>query len=116
VLVNALSPPAFRGETTRYSRPGRIPTSVNVPARDLLDPDGRLRSAPGVEARLQAGGALDGRPVIAYCGAGISAALVAFALTRAGRDDVALYDGSLAEWSADPRLPLEVGPPAATSP
>jgi len=26
----------------------------------------------------------------------------------AGREDVAIYDGSLEEWSADPSLPLEV--------
>ena len=47
--------------------------------------------------------------MIAYCGAGISATSDALALALLGRDDVAIYDGSLREWAADPDLPLETG-------
>lgn len=37
-LVNALSPEAFRGEGPgAYSRPGRIPGSVNVPWNGLVN-------------------------------------------------------------------------------
>ena len=37
--VNALSPEQHAGTGgTSYGRPGRIPGSVNVPARNLLDP------------------------------------------------------------------------------
>lgn len=32
---------------------------------------------------------------------------VALALVMLGCDNVALYDGSLAEWTADPALPME---------
>jgi thiosulfate/3-mercaptopyruvate sulfurtransferase len=46
--------------------------------------------------------------VVAYCGGG-SATMVVFALTLLGREEVRLYDGSVAEWSADSSLPLEVG-------
>jgi thiosulfate/3-mercaptopyruvate sulfurtransferase len=117
VLVNTLSPAAFRGETTRYGRPGRIPTSVNVPAGALLDPErGTFRPPVELEQLLDEAGVTTERPLIAYCGGGISAAAVAFALTALpglGRYDVALYDGSLAEWSSDPGLPLETGTPAA---
>ncbi len=41
-----------------------------------------------------------------YCGGGIAAAGTAFALRRAGHPDVAVYDGSLDEWAADPHAPL----------
>jgi thiosulfate/3-mercaptopyruvate sulfurtransferase len=110
-LVNALSERVFRGEgPTSYSRPGRIPRSVNVPWADLVDPDThRFRSPSQLAARLDAAGARAGTPVIAYCGGGISATVDVFALSLVGRDDVRLYDGSLTEWTADPSLPVDVG-------
>jgi thiosulfate/3-mercaptopyruvate sulfurtransferase len=40
---------------------------------------------------------------------GVSAAVVAHALSITGRDDVAIYDGSLEEWSTDAELALELG-------
>src|SRR4051812_17166053 len=51
-LLNALAPDVFRGETNRYGRAGRIPGSVNVYAKHLLDPQtGRLK--PESELREQ---------------------------------------------------------------
>ena len=110
-LVNALTPPVFRGEgPSSYSRPGRIPGSVNAPWTALIDPDtNRFRSAPELRHALEAAGALGERPVIAYCGGGISATVDLFALSLVGRDDARLYDGSLTEWTRDPALPVEVG-------
>ncbi|XVV08672.1 TIGR03618 family F420-dependent PPOX class oxidoreductase [Actinoplanes sp. CA-131856] len=106
----ALNPEAFRGEVpTRYSRRGHLPGSGNLPARLLNAPDGRLlppaQLKPVLSELLN-----DPRPLWLYCGGGISAAGLALALAVAGRNDVALYDGSLEEWSADPSLPLTVGP------
>jgi thiosulfate/3-mercaptopyruvate sulfurtransferase len=110
-LVNALTPPVFRGEgQSSYSRPGRIPTSVNAPWTALIDPDtNRFRSEPELRHALEAAGAFGERPVIAYCGGGISATVDLFALSLLGRDDARLYDGSLTEWTRDPALPVEVG-------
>lgn len=108
-LVNALAPSVFRGEgVTSYSRPGRIPGSVNTPAGSLLDPfSGRFLPAGELRSRLRP--LLDETDVVAHCGGGISATIVIFALALLGRGDIRLYDGSLAEWSADPSLPLAVG-------
>ena len=112
-LVNALSPKAFRGDGPgAYSRPGRIPGSVNAPAHDLVDPATGCFRGPDELAGALAGLLEDDAdaPLITYCGAGISATVVVFALSLLGRDDdVRLYDGSLTEWSADPQLPLDVG-------
>ncbi|MFG3091715.1 sulfurtransferase [Streptomyces antibioticus] len=109
-LVCALGVPHFEGTTpTRYSRRGRIPGSVSLPAQDFLDGDGRLLTAPDLAARasrLPDGGA---GPVVLYCGGGISASLDALALTLAGVDPLVMYDGSLEEWTADPELPLVRG-------
>lgn len=112
LLVNALSPEAFRGEGPgAYSRPGRIPGSLSAPARNLLDPEtGCFR--PATELANELGELLSSDPavpVVAYCGGGISATVDILALELLGRENVRLYDGSLTEWSADPELPLEVG-------
>ena len=110
-LVNALSPAAFRGEGPgAYSRPGRIPGSVNVPWNGLVDAaTNRFRPPPELAAALAGGGVRPDQPVIAYCGGGISATVDLFALWLTGRDDARLYDGSLTEWSAHPDLPLVTG-------
>ena len=110
-LVNALTPPVFRGEgPSSYSRPGRIPGSVNAPRTELIDPEtNRFRPRAQLEQHLRAAGALGSKPVIAYCGGGISATVDLFALSLLGRDGARLYDGSLTEWTSDPALPVEVG-------
>jgi thiosulfate/3-mercaptopyruvate sulfurtransferase len=110
-LVNALTPDAFRGDGPgAYSRPGRIPGSVNVPWNGLVDPaTNRFRPVADLAAALTAGGVRDDQPVVAYCGGGISATVDLFALSLTGRADARLYDGSLTEWSADPDLPLITG-------
>jgi thiosulfate/3-mercaptopyruvate sulfurtransferase len=101
-LINTLAPGAFAA--------ARIPGSTNLPSRDLLDPDsGRFRSPDELRERLGAAGALGGGRVVTYCGGGISATLDAFALTLVGEPDVAVYDGSMGEWTADPALPIERG-------
>jgi len=48
---------------------------------------------------LAAGLAVD-QPVRLYCGGGIAASALALGLTLAGFTDIAIYDGSLQEWSA----------------
>jgi thiosulfate/3-mercaptopyruvate sulfurtransferase len=110
-LVNALSAETFRGQgPSSYSRPGRIPGSVNVPWNGLVDPaTNRFRPPAELAAALDGGGIRADQPVIAYCGGGISATVDLFALWLTGRDDARLYDGSLTEWSAQPDLPLITG-------
>lgn len=44
--------------------------------------------------------------VITYCGGAIAATVDAFALKLPGYENVAVYDGSLMEWSADANLPM----------
>jgi thiosulfate/3-mercaptopyruvate sulfurtransferase len=111
-LVNALSPEAFRGEgTVGYRRPGRIPSSANVPFYGLLQ-EGASRFLPPQQLSelLAAAGVLDeGKPVVTYCGGGFAATTVAFAFSLVGREDIAVYDGSLNEWTADSDRPVEVG-------
>jgi thiosulfate/3-mercaptopyruvate sulfurtransferase len=108
-LVNSLTAEDFTAtETDRYARPGRIPGSLNVPVFDLLGEDGRFRPLEQLRERFADVLARPGRK-ITYCGGGIAATGDALALHLLGEADVAVYDGSLREWTSDERLPLEVG-------
>lgn len=107
-LVNALSPEEHRGETTRFPRAGRIPGSTNVYYQSLVDPQTHAYlPARKLREQFEAASAMSADRVITYCGAGIAASSDALALTLLGKTNVAVYDGSLAEWTADPALPME---------
>lgn len=100
LIINVLDRESFAG--------GRIPSSVNLPFPELVDEAGKLRDLEELRPDFEAAGALnpDVRP-ITYCGGGIAATAVAFALIGLGRDDVAVYDGSLNAWTSDESRPLE---------
>ncbi len=107
-IVDALGPREYRGEVAFYGRPGHLPGAVNVPARRLLDRDTqRFRPLPELRELFQA--PLGAERTITYCGGGIAASSDAFALTLLGHRNVAVYDGSMAEWAADATLPLVTG-------
>jgi thiosulfate/3-mercaptopyruvate sulfurtransferase len=104
-LVCGLPPKEFSGEEGSRARRGHIPGSINVPAGRLVS---RETNAVIPEADLRAafGPAFDEDRIVTYCAAGIAASADALALTVLGHRNVAIYDGSLSEWSADERLPI----------
>jgi thiosulfate/3-mercaptopyruvate sulfurtransferase len=110
-LVNALRAELHRGELPITPGTfGHIPGSASIPHGDLIDPETNLfLPLDRLRQHFAAAGALDRPRVVTYCGGGIAAAFDAFALALLGRDDVAVYDGSLVDWTSDPDLPLEVG-------
>ena len=111
ILVNALDEATYRGDVDSYGRPGHIPGSINLPVFTLRDPEtGTLRPIEELREEFAAAGLLDeDKRVVTYCGGGIAATGVAHALALAGRDDVAIYDGSMTAWTANPDLPLVTG-------
>lgn len=110
-LVNALAREQHLGAGgTHYGRPGRIPGSVNLPARAMLDAaTNRLLPDDALHALLAEAGAWDAPRVISYCGGGIAASTTAFVLQMLGHPDWALYDASLLEWANRPELPMVTG-------
>lgn len=107
--INALPAPVHSGEAAvNYGRKGHIAGSVNVPYDSVLDESGRFRPIEEI-TKAFAAHLGDDRPVITYCGGGISATVDAFALRLIGKQDVRVYDGSMSEWAADPNAPMETG-------
>jgi thiosulfate/3-mercaptopyruvate sulfurtransferase len=107
ILVDALTRQEYSGEMAVYGRPGHIPSSINIPAIELVDR--RTRSYLPVE-KLQEifAPVLEEEPseIITYCGGGAAGSSVAFALKLLGVENVLVYDGALIEWASDPDLPM----------
>ncbi len=110
-LMNALSVEHFRGEGDQiFGRRGRIPGSISLPAAEMIDHEtGCFRSAKDLRNLFDATLPATANRLIPYCGGGVAACTLALALTIVGRTDIAVYDGSLLEWSKDPDAPMEVG-------
>jgi thiosulfate/3-mercaptopyruvate sulfurtransferase len=106
-LVCASPPQEFTGEVVTRKRAGHIPGSSSAPAGRLVDRDSRTFLEHD-ELRGILEPALGAPRIITYCGGGIAAAAAALALTLLGERSVAVYDGSLNEWAADPEAELVV--------
>jgi len=110
-VVDARAAGRFAGtepEVWPGRRSGHIPGSFNVPYTDLLD--GKTKTLlPGeaIAARFRKAGVDLSRPIVTSCGSGVTAAVLAFGLHLIGRNDVALYDGSWAEWGRPGDTPVE---------
>lgn len=117
-LVNALRPAQYSGEELpRKGRAGHIPGSINIPAASLIDAtSGRFLDDDALRARFASAGIDDDTSVIAYCGGGVSASLVVFALMKLAHPSVRLYDASLGEWGSAPELPMQLEAMAVTCP
>ncbi|MQB07916.1 sulfurtransferase [Agrobacterium tumefaciens] len=112
VLINVLNDDTFSGRQQVYARPGHIPSSKHVFFGKVIDIDtGRYRATEEVRPLFEEIGALetDKKPIV-YCGSGIAATIVALQLARVGREDTAVYDGSMTEWASDESRPLILTP------
>ncbi|HEY7991889.1 MAG TPA: 3-mercaptopyruvate sulfurtransferase [Stellaceae bacterium] len=93
-------------------RPGRIPGSLNLPYGNLTDPRSKtFLPAAELQKQFDAAGATRDKPVVTSCGSGVTACVLAFGLYLTGRDDVAVYDGSWAEWGLPGDTPVATGKP-----
>lgn len=89
--------------------PGHIPGSRSLPHGNLFNDDGTWKQGDALRAAfIDAGVDLD-RPLVMTCGSGMTASALAFGAHLLGKGDVAVYDGSWAEWGSDAGTPKATG-------
>ena len=89
-------------------RAGHVPGAVNLPPDWVFTKEGTFKEKAEIE-KIAAGvvGADRAKAITTYCNTGIYASLGWFVLSEMlGYSDVNLYDGSMQEWTKDPKAPL----------
>ncbi len=112
LVVDARGAERFAGtadEPRAGLRKGHIPKSVNLPFNRLMDKDANFAMRPADDIRkcFEDAGIDFKSPVVASCGSGVTACVIAFAGYLIGKDEIAVYDGSWSEWGSRHDTPID---------
>ncbi|MFN0024521.1 MAG: 3-mercaptopyruvate sulfurtransferase [Parvularculaceae bacterium] len=108
VVLDARPAARFSGDVAEPRtglRRGHMPGAQSLPHSLLLRDDGVMRTPDELQQLFRARGVSHDTPVIASCGSGVTAAVIALALEIIGHNDTGLYDGSWAEWGRETNDP-----------
>jgi len=111
LVVDARAAGRFKGEAEEPRpgmRKGHMPGSVNLPFTDLMDKDQNFvfRSADEIKEIFDKAGVDTNRTLVASCGSGVTACVIAMAGYLIGKEDIAVYDGSWSEWGSRQDTPI----------
>jgi thiosulfate/3-mercaptopyruvate sulfurtransferase len=112
-VVDARAAARFRGEAPepREGLPsGHMPGAYNVPWSEVVTAQGYLASPDAIRAAFERAGVNLAYDIVTTCGSGVSAAILALALTQIGYEDVPVYDGSWTEWASRKDTEIITGP------
>lgn len=113
-VLDARAKPRFDGtvdDPWPGRRRGHIPGSLNLPYDQLVDPKTKtILPAQRLAGLFERAGLEADKPVVTTCGSGVTACVLALGLHLLGRRDVAVYDGSWAEWGLPGETPVETTP------
>jgi thiosulfate/3-mercaptopyruvate sulfurtransferase len=94
----------------KIERRGHIPKAVNLPWKLNIDNDDRFLDRDTLEALYASRGITGDVKTVFYCNEGVHAVYDWFVAYKIlGFKNVTVYDGSLAEWTDYPELPLSIG-------
>jgi len=109
-LLDARAQPRFRGDVEPLDPvAGHIPGAICAPFSENLGGDGRFLAPDQLCQRFLSISDGDVRPLVAYCGSGVTACHNLFAMSLAGLGLPRLYAGSWSEWITDPARPVARG-------
>jgi thiosulfate/3-mercaptopyruvate sulfurtransferase len=111
-VLDARSASRFTGEEKEPRvglKSGHMPGATNIHWRSLLNHDNTLKDDQALQQVFAERGVDMRAPIVTTCGSGISAAILMLALHKLGASDVALYDGSWAEWGGRDGAPVSTG-------
>lgn len=108
ILIDARSPERYDGsvDDVMDGMTGHVPSAINCFFGQYFTDDGVL-SRDELEAKLGFLRKQD-RPIVAYCGSGITACLTLLAMKEIGIDGI-LYVGSSSDWMTYDNPPLQRG-------
>lgn len=108
-LVDARDLPRYRGDVEPLDPvAGHIPGALCSPFASNLDGNKHFLTPDKLREKFGTVTAT-GKPVVCYCGSGVTAAHNILAMKIAGLGDAALYPGSWSEWITDPSRPVATG-------